>query len=141
MPSGKGSGSYGLALRSLSKFLSAKYLILIALTTSLVSVRLVPEDERTLTTVTDREDLKEGKIRKLLSNSFTYFSIYGLVFKLPTHKTIFPVLVISVSWSPNKQGAVSGPHCLSTSDCPDCVNQHLLLEAWKPWGINAWQSQ
>ena len=141
MQSGKGSSSYGLALRSLSKFLSAKYLILIALTTSLVSVRLVPEDERTLTTVTDREDLKEGKIRKLLSHSFTYFSIYGLVFKLPTHKTVFPVLVISVSWSPNKQRAVSGPHCLSTSDCPDCVNQHLLLEAWKPWGISAWQSQ
>lgn len=71
MQSGKGSGSYGLALRSLSKFLSAKYLILVALTTSLVSVRLVPEDGRTLTTVTDREDLKEGKIRKLFSNSFT----------------------------------------------------------------------
>lgn len=141
MQSGRGSDSYGLALRSLSKFLSAKYLILVALTTSLVSVRLVPEDERTLTTVTDREDLKEGKIRKLFSNSFTYFSIYGLVFKLPTHKTVFPVLVVSISWSPNKQGAVSGLHCLSTSDCPDCVNQHLLLEAGKPWGISAWRSQ
>ena len=69
MQSGKGSGFYVLALRSLSKFLSAKHLILVALTTSLVSVRLVPEDERTLTTVTDREDLKEGKIRKLFSNS------------------------------------------------------------------------
>lgn len=97
MQSGKGSGSYVLALKSLSKFLSAKHLILVALTTSLVSVRLVPEDERTLTTVTDREDLKEGKMRKLFSKSFTYFSIYGLVFKLPTHKTVFPVLVISES--------------------------------------------
>lgn len=89
-----------------------------------------------MTTAADREDSKEGKI-----SIFAYLSIYGLVFKLPALSAVFLVLVISISRSPNKHGAVSGLRCLSASDCPDCVNHHQLIEAWEPWGIHSWQSQ